>query len=260
MAMIKIDLPQIFIPLLNGFGQIMLQRSARAGFLFIAGIWAHSWVMALGAVLGALTGSITAYLCRCRPEDIRAGLYGFNGCLVGIALSFFYAPGMGNVLFIATGGALSALVMRRMLNWKKHLPPYTAPFIVVTWALLPVGELFGLNPAVTATLNPAGDGFTVLRGLGQVMFQDYWITGLIFTAGLALHSRQATAWALIGSAVGLIAARSLGFPENLAVAGVFSFNGVLTGIALSDRFQKKCHGAAGRHHLFSGTCTRISAC
>lgn len=51
-----------------------------------------------------------------------------------------------------------------------------------------------------------------------------------------LHSRPAAAWALLGSAIGLLAARSLGYPKNMISSGIFGFNGALTGIALGSRF------------------------
>ena len=223
---------------LTGFGQIMLQASALSGALFLAGILLNSVWMALGALLGGAVGLGVAWLCAYDRAALIAGAFGFNGALVGIAISITYAPSSAGYLLIILGAALSSWLMQHMLRRAAQLPPFTTPFILATWAMLLVAHLYGgmegahFSPALQAS----GDGFAVLRGLGQVMFQDSWLSGLLFFLGLVLHSRPAAAWALLGSAIGLLAARSLGYPENMISSGIFGFNGALTGIALGSRF------------------------
>ncbi|HNR98347.1 MAG TPA: urea transporter [Planctomycetota bacterium] len=223
---------------LRGFGQIMLQPSALTGALFLAGICTNSWLLAAGALAGALAGVVTAMLCGFKPAEISQGIYGFNGALVGIALLVFHAPGALCWLLIAAGGALSTLIMRVMLRRAEFLPPFTAPFILAAWAMLALAHSAGIEAAALGRPpSHPGDVFAVFRGLGQVMFQESWIAGAVFSIGLLLHSRQAAAWGVIGSAVGLLAARGLGCPEALLDAGIFGFNGALAGIALGSAFR-----------------------
>ncbi len=216
----------------------MLQQSALTGILFLAGVCTNSWLMVLGGIIGSLSGMIAARLCRYQPEDIAHGLYGFNGALVGIALLFYFTPGALSFFLILLGGVLSSLLMRRMLRYADHFPPYTAPFILSTWAMSAIAELFKTDhPGLESALSRVGDVFVIFKGLGQVMFQDSWIAGVFFLIGLFLHSRHAAAWGLLGSAAGFITARGFGYPEDLVGIGIYGFNGVLAGIALSDRFQ-----------------------
>ena len=49
-----------------------------------AGIACNSWILALLALAGNIVSTLTACLCKYSREDIRNGLYGFNGTLVGI--------------------------------------------------------------------------------------------------------------------------------------------------------------------------------
>lgn len=227
-----------FFAFLNGFGQIMLQSSAIAGMLFLAGIGMNSAWMAVAGIAGALAGIITGRVCMGNSDDLGQGLYGYNGALVGIALLFFYGPSLSCFALILLGAALSSVLMRAMLRWADHLPPFTAPFVLSAWAMLMVAGFAGMERiAVGDAPSPGGDIAAVLRGLAQVMFQDSWITGIVFFAGLALASRQAAAWALIGSAVGLVAARGLGYSPSLAEAGLFGFNAALAAIALGGRFR-----------------------
>lgn len=223
---------------LCGFGQIMLQQSALTGMLFFAGICINSWLMASGGIIGALSGVITARLCAFKSDDISQGLYGFNSALVGIVLIFSYVPGVPCYILIFLGGALSSVLMYAMLRRADHLPPLTTPFVLSAWAMLAIADFSGIERAIFGSApGHHGDVFVILRGLGQVMFQDSWVTGILFSIGLILHSRHAAAWGLIGSAVGLVTARSLGYPEDLAEAGIFSFNGTLVGIALGDKLR-----------------------
>src|ERR671918_1025600 len=74
---------------------------------------------------------------------------------------------------------------------------------------------------------------TLLRGVGQVMFQNNPITGLLFLAGIGINSYKYSLTALLGLVVATLAAYLLGADRTLIRNGLFGFNGVLTGIALS---------------------------
>jgi urea transporter len=73
----------------------------------------------------------------------------------------------------------------------------------------------------------------LLRGIGQVMFQNSPTTGLLFLVGIFINSYQDGLAALLGLVVATLAAYLLGADRTLIRNGLFGFNGVLTGIALS---------------------------
>lgn len=74
---------------------------------------------------------------------------------------------------------------------------------------------------------------TLMRGVGQVMFQNNPITGLLFLAGICINSYKYGLTALLGLVVATLAAYLLGADRTLIRNGLFGFNGVLTGVALS---------------------------
>jgi urea transporter len=74
---------------------------------------------------------------------------------------------------------------------------------------------------------------TLLRGTGQVMFQNNPLTGLLFLIGIFYNSALLGLAALIGLLVSTVTAMVLGVDRNLIRAGLFGFNGVLTGIGLA---------------------------
>ena len=73
---------------------------------------------------------------------------------------------------------------------------------------------------------------TLLRGTGQVMFQNNPITGLLFLIGIFINSYQLGIAGIIGLLSSTIAAMLLGADRNLIRAGLFGYNGILTGIGL----------------------------
>ena len=95
-----------------------------------------------------------------------------------------------------------------------------------------------------AHANPAvGVIDTLLRGVGQVMFQNNPITGLLFLVGIFINSYKYGLTALLGLVVATFAAYLLGADRTLIRNGLFGFNGVLTGIALSVFLQWDWHVA-----------------
>lgn len=87
-------------------------------------------------------------------------------------------------------------------------------------------------------ITPAWKDFprTVLRGIGQVMFQDSMWTGLLFLAGIFcgayLEGSPLVGWgALTGVVVSTLTGYLLRLPDNNGAQGLWGFNGVLVGCA-----------------------------
>ena len=68
---------------------------------------------------------------------------------------------------------------------------------------------------------------SLLRGTGQVMFQNNPITGLPLPVGICINSYKGGSTALLGLVVATLAAHLLGAEHTLIHNGLFGFNGVL---------------------------------
>jgi urea transporter len=77
---------------------------------------------------------------------------------------------------------------------------------------------------------PANFVRVVLRGIGQVMFQDHAGTGLLFLIGIAIASPTMAVGALIGAIIGPATAILARFDHDEIEAGIYGFNSVLLGI------------------------------
>lgn len=221
----------------RGVGQVMLQHNAITGFIFLIGVFYSSWLMGFGALMGVLTGTITALILNYNKKEIIDGLYGSNGALVGAALLFFFKPSPLLFLLLIIAAAVSTIVMNFMYNRK--LSPYTFPFVITTWIFVFLIKILNAAPlSVSGAMN-----FTKLDilsgislGFSQVMFQANIITGLLFFIAILINSRISAIYALLGSTIGLLFGL-LFFPYllNLINIGIFGFNGVLCGLAFSGK-------------------------
>lgn len=237
---------------LRGVGQVMMQNNSYAGLLFLVGIFYNSTLFGLAVLVGTSVSTATAMLLTVDRSLVRAGLFGFNGALVAIALLYFLQPDILTWGYVVLASACTTVLMAALFNllgtWKT--PALTAPFILTALCFLLAcarfGRLHSTNVLPTAGLPKAATvegvvtASTVVEGLfsgvAQVFFQGNAITGVLFAVGLLISSRVACAAALLGSLIGLVVAWGMGASEPAIRYGAFGFNSVLTAIAMGGVF------------------------
>ncbi|WP_353154242.1 urea transporter [Herminiimonas fonticola] len=237
---------------LRGIGQVMLQNNSYAGFLFLAGIFYNSTLFGWAALFGAAISTATAMLLDVSRARIVAGLFGFNGALVAIALVYFLEPNIFTYGYVVLAAACSSIVMAALLHLfeARKIPVLTAPFVFTTLFFIMACARFGhlhstgnlptaglpklavIEGVVTASTLVEG----LFNGIAQVFFQGNVVTGILFAIGLLISSRVACAAALIGSFTGLVVAWGMGAAEPAIRSGAFGFNSVLTAIAMMSVF------------------------
>ena len=220
----------------RGISQIFLLNNVITGILFLAGAFYNSWPIGTGAVIGVLTGTFTALLLKYKRDDIDQGLYGYNGALVGLATVYFFGFSMPSIIALFFGAVLSSIIMHFMI--RRKFPPFTAPFIISTWIVMAIILTCKIIPLQTAQLPDAGNLEIIpalSRGIGQVMFQENIFTGIILFIGILVCSRISAFYALLGTGIGVVVAFMCSFPLSMINIGLFGFNGVLCGIAFSNK-------------------------
>lgn len=245
---------------LRGIGQVMFQDNPLTGLLFCIGIFWGSFAadapqIALGGILALIAATLTAQWLRVDQAGLRAGLFGFNAYLVGLALATFMTPTTTMWVYVAIGGAFSAVVTLALTNVLKtwNVSALTAPFVFTAWLLLAATYTFygiqgGALPAVATIvpIDPAaadplrfGDFVQgVFTSITQVFLKGHGPAALLLLAGLAANSLAAAVFALIGALVAVITAHLLGAESELITAGLLGFNPVLTAIALGTVFYR----------------------
>lgn len=244
---------------LRGIGQVMFQDHPLSGLLFFIAIGWGSYAagmmhVAAGGLVALVAASATAYWLRADEADIRAGLYGFNGYLVGLALTTFMVPTATMWIYVVLGGAVSTVAMLAIANLGKawSLPALTAPFVLVAWLMLLATHVFanleGALPAsdIVVPIDPAfADPLRVgdfvrgtLLSISQVFLKGDGISALLLLAGLAVSSLASAAWGLAGAIIAVVTAHALGAESDLVTGGLMGFSPVLTAIALGAVFNK----------------------
>ncbi|KAA8551730.1 urea transporter [Pseudomonas marginalis] len=218
--------------LLNGFSQIFLQRHPLCGLLCLLAILVSAPALLGGALLGGVAGLLTAQRRGYPKAERQAGIYSYNGVLLGLLISQHFAwSALLPPLILACGG-LSAILTRQ---WLKHasrphdLPAYTAPFVGLGWLLLGSVPHSALALGEPDTLAVLGAPFT---GLAQIMLLDQPLAGVLIALGLWLANRRAAVWAVIGASSGVLIGWLLD-DTSAALLGLHSYNPALAALALS---------------------------
>ena len=218
--------------LLNGFSQIFLQRQPLCGLLCLLAILIGAPALLGGALLGGVAGLLTAQRRGYPKAERQAGLYSYNGVLLGVLISQHFAwSALLPPLILACGG-LSAMLTRQWLKHARHpddLSAYTAPFVGLGWLLIgsvPEPTFALVEPDVLSVVSAP------LTGLAQVMLLDQPLAGVLIALGLLLANRRAALWALVGATAGVLVALLLDEPAS-ALLGLHSYNPALAALALS---------------------------
>ncbi|MCA8426337.1 urea transporter [Burkholderia seminalis] len=233
--------------LLRGIGQIVLQANAFTGALLLVALALTDLRLASAALVGSAAASMTAVLTGAERRDVEQGLHGFNGALAAL-IAVLFAPGqlaaVALVPLVSIGAALVQRATRGPLA-RLHLCPYSSPCLAVTALWLPFVALQHAAGAATAPVPTlASAAGALLSGVAQTAFaQGVW-PGVLIVAGLAVASRRAAAFALVGASVSTVLLVALGANGAWLADGLLGFNGALAALALMSRGPRAALAAA----------------
>lgn len=244
---------------LRSVGQVMFQNNPLTGLLFLAAITWGSYEagvpqVAIAGTLAVIAANLMAQSLRVDKASLHAGLYGFNGILVGLALATFLAPGPLLWVYVILGAAISVVVTLATTNvvrpWGSAL---TFPFVLTTWLLLLATHgfsgLFAMarppDNVVTALQAQEGNPLAfvdllqgILQSISQVFLKGSNAAAILLLIGLAVNSLTAAAFALAGATLAIITAHFFGAESQLITDGLLGFSPVLTAIAVGTVFYQ----------------------
>lgn len=244
---------------LRGVGQVVFQNNALSGLVILAALFFNSWIYGAICILGVVTATATAMALKADRGLIRDGLFGFNGALVALALVAFTSenfrtgavPSLYLTVYIMFGAALTTMVLTSFaaLLGPYKVAPLTAPFVLVGWlflfAVLKFDSIHAgpLAKPVSPDQFPVGVAYAlptwymgIGNAIGQIFFQDNWLSGYLIVIGIALNSRIGAGMALIGATLAALVAVIFGGPEGAIRDGLFGYNAALTAMALGGFF------------------------
>jgi urea transporter len=251
---------------LRGVGQVCFMNNPVTGLAILVAMFiAEPWLGFAGA-LGLAVSTAAALAIGMDRAAIRAGLFGFNGVLVGAGLSLFLQPDWDALVmvWIVMGAFFSTILHAALANvfvaaWK--VPPFTLAFNFMTLLFL-IGALNYANgrtggliaPAdaqvtggsVSNTLRSAADAASannidgvfnaLFRGISQLFFANSVWSGILIIVGIAVCSRIAAAFALLGSASGMLTGLAVGGNGVAIYNGLWGFNSFDATLAIGGVF------------------------
>ena len=251
---------------LRGVGQVCFMNNPVTGLAILVAMFiAEAW-LGFAGVLGLIVSTGAAISIGMDRGAIRAGLFGFNGVLVGAGLSLFLQPDWDVLVmvWIVVAAFLSTVLHAALATvfigaWK--VPPFTLAFNFITLIFL-IGALNFANGRVSGLIAPADAQVTegkvsnalrsaadaatsnnvegvvnaILRGISQLFFANSIVSGIIIIAGIAVASRIAAVFALVGSTVGMLTGLAVGANGVAIYNGLWGFNSFDAALAIGGVF------------------------
>ncbi len=247
-------MPRPLRVILRGVGQVFFCCNAVTGLIFLVALFVGGVTAGAAATVGVISSTVAAYLLGFSEDDIDAGLYGFNGTLVGPCLFLFMEHSPQLWLYVVLASVLSSIILAMLMRilGPFKIPASTSPFVLSSWMFLLAVYSFDsftrgpvlpvpVIPVVVAdaAMMPAEMWFTALsKGVAEVMFADSIVVGILFLVGIAIVSLRGALMAVGGTIIGVIFPLMLGASLGLIEMGLYSFNPVLTMMAVGWVFLK----------------------
>ncbi|XP_068418390.1 urea transporter 2 [Eschrichtius robustus] len=259
--------------ILRGAAQVMFVNNPLSGLIIFIGLLIQNpwWTIAGG--LGTVVSTLTALVLSQDRSAIASGLHGYNGMLVGMLIAVFSEKldYYWWLLLPVTFTAMSCPVFSSALSSvfsKWDLPVFTLPFnIAVTLYLAATGHynLFFPTTLVEPVSSVPNITWSEIEmslllqaipvGVGQVYGCDNPWTGGVFLVALFICSPLICLHAAIGSIVGMLAALTVATPFKTICLGLWSYNCVLSCIAIGGMF----YALTWQTHLLALICALFCA-
>jgi urea transporter len=251
---------------LRGVGQVVFMNSPITGLFILAAAWIYDPWFGFAGTIAVIASTLAALALGFDRDAIHAGLYGFNGVLVGLGLALFLSPPWDALVvlwIIVLSGASSVLMgaLAALFGGAWGVPPFTLAFNIITLLFLitglqaaygrlgvgvkPAAPVFG-GPGVQTALRPSADAAgntdamaivnAVFRGIGQLFFLNSILAGVLIVIGIAFCSRIAAGFALVGSIVGMLTGVALGADGVTIYNGLWGFNSFDAALAIAGVF------------------------
>nr|XP_048275610.1 urea transporter 2-like [Myodes glareolus] len=239
---------------LRGAAQVMFVNNPLSGLIIFIGLLIQNPWWTIAGALGTVVSTLTALALSQDRSTIASGLHGYNGMLVGLLVAVYSEKSdfYWWLLLPVTFASMACPVISSALSsifTKWDVPVFTLPFnIVLTLYLAATGHynLFFPTTLVEPVSSVPNISWTEIEmplllqtipvGVGQVYGCDNpWTGGMILVA-LFISSPLICLHAAIGSIVGLLAALTVATPFETIYMGLWSYNCVLSCIAIGGMF------------------------
>ena len=246
----RVRLPPFADECLRGVGQVVFCNSPASGAMILGALAVGDPWLAVNAAVGAASATAAARGAGLDAGATSAGLFGYNGCLVGCAFSVFLgAPPVTTLAATVVGGGASAIVAAALKPAMGSVPQWTLAFNFTTLSALAYVRPLDGAAAIPADAGALELALSPLVGVSQIFVVNSPWAGAMMLAAIGHYSKGCAAHTLAGSCVGVAAAAAVGAPAGEIAMGLWGFNPALTSLAVSVFFvncrrRSRCRAAA----------------
>ena len=247
---------------LRGVGQVIFLNSPTSGLIILGGLTIGDPYLAALAAAGTVSATAAANIGGLDKNAIHDGLSGYNGCLVGCAVSVFVSPlpeslqleyplcmtaVVSGLAATVVGGAASPFVAAALKPAVGSVPQWTLAFNFVTLTMLlrtrPFAGAMPAGPPTPVMSLPSDQLLSMVlnapfKGISQIFVVDSSLSGATLLGGIALYSPGLAAHTLLGTTIGATSGAYMGADAGEIGIGLWGFNSALTSIGVGVFF---CH-------------------
>ena len=218
---------------LRGCSQCCFQTNEVTGVIFLIAVLTYSREQALLMAMGAVIAPAVALLLRGDRFLLELGVFGFNSCLMALALGNFFEYERSLWVWAAvlsTAATVLAVVAVRFVSF----PILAAPFIVLFWTFWEFAEDAGLTFRSFAPF--ANEEYEAVRAglsaLGAALFAGTITAGILFFVAVLVSNWRHAALALSAAFLADRIAEWWAVPGEQINLGLAGFNAVLAAVAI----------------------------
>ena len=228
----------------RAMGQVIFLNCSNSGRVVLASLALGDPTLAACAALGSVTSMTTSNIIGLDKQAWRDGLWGYNGVLIGCAVSVFGPTSLPLMVLSTMVGAAATPVLSASLKSVVCMPQWTWSFnLVALTSLLRTRPLLdnASSSSAEGAVSISTPGFqdvalSPLTGISQIFVVNSHLTGAGIVAATFIYSPKLAWHAIGGSITGCLVGLLSGAELTDVTNGLWGYNSALASMAVGTFF------------------------
>lgn len=230
---------------LSGYAQLAFNDNTFSGILMLIATWLGSPVICLSALCSTVVATIFAHLIRIPKRSIRAGIYGANAALAGLAVPPLLFPSQELSFAMLGTSALIAIITVVLIQLlskpfgKWNLPTLVIPYCISLIIFLLIFTTSGRLETSIVTFETlvfttpfSHWSFhelitTFLNCAAEILWLVNPVSGILYFISLLFASRRDAFNTMLAIFVSIVTSILLGLPKDAVLSGLYGYNAIL---------------------------------
>lgn len=225
----------------RAIGQVIFLNSSKSGQAILLSLAIGDPTLSAFAALGAATANSSAKLFGLETNSLENGLWGYNGALIGCAVSAFGPSFFPLAVTSTLVGAAATPLLAASLKNALTTPQWTWSFnAIALTSLLQSRPLIQSSVAVESSVENTTRfvdlALSPIVGISQIFVVESYLTGAGIIGAIGMYSPKLALHALGGSIIGSITGILSGADLSSVAMGLWGYNSALASMAIGTFF------------------------